>query len=54
MRIHFQKEKNFEETLCLQPRHASLVNTYMQITFHLLDFPGDKNVDFQFPDACLL
>ena len=31
---------------------ASLVNTYMQITFHLPDFPGDKNVDFQFP-GCL-
>ena len=26
--------------------------TYMQVTVHLLDFTGDKNVDFEFPDAC--
>jgi len=25
----------------------------MQITVHPLDFAGDKNVDFDFPDACL-
>ena len=27
--------------------------TYMQITVHRPDFVGDKNVDFEFPDACL-
>ena len=27
--------------------------TYMQITVHLPDFAGDKNVDFEFPDDCL-
>ena len=26
---------------------------YMQITVHLPNFAGDKNVDFEFPDACL-
>ena len=25
----------------------------MQITAHPPDFAGDKNVDFEFPDACL-
>ena len=25
----------------------------MQITVHPPDFAGDKNVDFEFPDACL-
>ena len=28
-------------------------NTYIQITLHSLDFAGDKNVDFEYPDACL-
>ena len=41
--LSFQKEKNFEETLCLQPRQF----------VHPPDFAGDKNVDFEFPDACL-
>ena len=27
---------------------------YMQITVHLPDFAGDKNIDFEFPNACLL
>ena len=27
--------------------------TYMQITVHLPDFAGDKNVDFEFPHDCL-
>ena len=27
--------------------------TYVQITVHPPDFAGDKNVDFEFPDACL-
>ena len=27
--------------------------TYMQITVHPLDFAGDKNVDFEFPDDSL-
>ena len=27
--------------------------SYMQITVHPPDSVGDKNVDFEFPDACL-
>ena len=27
---------------------------YMQITVHPPDFAGDKNIDFKFPNACLL
>ena len=27
---------------------------YMQITVHPLDFAGDKNIAFEFPNACLL
>ena len=27
---------------------------YMQITFHPPHFAGDKNIDFEFPNACLL
>ena len=27
--------------------------TFMQITVHLPDFAGDKNVDFEFPHDCL-
>ena len=27
---------------------------YMQITVHPPDFAGDKNIDFEFPNACLL
>ena len=57
MRIYaIKREKNFEETLCLQPRQfasISLHYTYMQITVHPPDFAGDKNVDFEFPDDCL-
>ena len=56
--LPFQKEKNVEETLCLQPRQfvsTSLRFTYayVQITVHPPEFAGDKNVDFEFPDACL-
>ena len=41
-------------TMAIRICFASLINTYMQITFYLPDFARDKNVDFQFPDACLL
>ena len=46
------KRKNFEETLCLQPRR------YISILLHLhlntnYPFAGDKNVAFDFSDACL-
>ena len=27
---------------------------YAQITVHPPDFTGDKNIDFEFPNACLL
>ena len=54
--LRFQKEKNFEETLYLQPRQFVSIFTYayMQITVHPPDFAGDKNIDFEFPNACLL
>ena len=54
--LRFQKEKNFEETLCLQPRQFVSISFHLRlyaITVQPLDFAGDKNVDFEFPDACL-
>ena len=38
--LRFQKEKNFEETLRLQPRQF-VSYTYMQITVHPPNFAGD-------------
>ena len=54
--LRFQKEKNFEETCVYNHGNSHLFRftyTYMQITVHLPDFTGDKNVDFEFPDDCL-
>ena len=54
-KAEFFHVRNFEETLCLQLRqYASIRFTYtkMQITLHSADFGGDKNVAFDFPDAC--
>ena len=58
MRIYaFKRKKNFEEALCLQPQqfvsislHLRLYTNYCSST----DFAGDKNIDFGFPNACLL
>ena len=55
--LRFEKEKNFEETSCLQPRqfvYISLhLHLYANITVHPPDFAGDKNANFEFPNACL-
>ena len=56
--FRFQKEKNFEETLCLQPRQFASISlhftyTYMQITVHPPDFAGEKKANFEFPDDYL-
>ena len=40
-------------TTAIRIYFASLTLIYMQITVHPLDFAGDKNVEFEFPDACL-
>ena len=39
-----------KQTLLLQARQNTY--THMQITLHLVDFTGDKNVAFDFSDAC--
>ena len=55
--LRFQKEKNFEDTLCYNPGNLYLFRftyAYMQITVHPPDFAGDRNIDFEFPNACLL
>ena len=55
--LHFQKETNFKETLCLQPRQLVSISLYLRLyamTVHLPDFAGDKNIHFEFPNACLL
>ena len=54
--LRFQKEKTSRN--CCVYNHGNLhlfrfTYAYMQITVHLPDFAGDKNVDFEFPDACL-
>ena len=53
MRIYAFKRKR-----CCVQNHGDtylvrFTYTYMQITLHLGDFPGDKNVTFDFSDACL-
>ena len=56
MRIYaFKREKtsrNVAFTTTAFRIHFALL-THMQITVHPPDFAGDKNVDFEFPDACL-
>ena len=59
VKAEFFLVRNFEET-CLQPWwYASIslqlyiYRIIMQITLHSADFAGDKNVAFDFPDACL-
>ena len=53
--LRFQKEKTSRKRV---HNHGNLylfrfTYAYMQITVHPPDFAGDKNVDFEFPDACL-
>ena len=52
----FQKEKNSRKRCVYNHGNSYLFHftyTYMQITVYPPDFTGDKNVDFEFPDACL-
>ena len=55
--LRFQKEKNFEETLCLQPRQCVSISLHLRLYANYCssaDFAGDKKIDFEFPNACLL
>ena len=57
MRIYAFKRKKTSRKRCVY-NHGNLylfrfTYTYMQITVHLPDFAGDKNVDFEFPHDCL-
>ena len=55
MNLRFQKEKIWRNiTFTTMADFASLALLYMQITRHSADFAGDKNVTFDFSDACLL
>ena len=52
--LRFQKEKTSRKR-CVY-NHSNLYLfcfTYTYANYCLPDFAGDKNVDFQFPDACL-
>ena len=56
--LRFQKEKKTSRKRCVY-NHGNLylfrfTYAYMQITVHPPDFAGDKNIDFEFPNACLL
>ena len=54
--LRFQKEKMSRKCCVYNDGNLYLFRftyAYMQIAVHLPDFAGDKNVDFEFPDACL-
>ena len=54
--LRFQKEKTSRKRCVYNHGNLYLFRftyAYMQITVHPPDFAGDKNVDFEFPDACL-
>ena len=56
MRIYALKRKKTLRKRCVY-NYGNLhlfrfTYTYMQITVHPPDFAEDKNVDFEFPDAC--
>ena len=58
MRICTFKRKKTSRKRCVY-NHGNLylfrfTYAYMQITVHPLDFARDKNIDFEFPNACLL
>ena len=58
MRIYAFKRKKTSRKSCVYS-HGNLylfrfTYAYMQITVHPPDFAGDKNIDFEFPNACLL
>ena len=53
----FQKEKTSRKQCVYNHGNLYLFRftyAYVQITVHLLDFAGDKNVDFEFPDLAFL
>ena len=54
--LRFQKEKTSRKRVYnygnLYLFHFTYA--YVQITVHLPDFAGDKNIHFEFPNACLL
>ena len=56
MRLYAFKRKKTLRKRCVYNHGNSyqfcFTYTYMQVTVHLPDFTGDKNVDFEFPDAC--
>ena len=56
MRLYAFKRKKTLRKRCVYNHGNSYLfcftYTYMQVTVHLPDFTGDKNVDFDFPDAC--
>ena len=57
MRIYAFKRKKTSRKRCVY-NHGNLylfrfTYAYMQITVHPPDCARDKNVDFEFPDACL-
>ena len=56
MRLYAFKRKKTLRKRCVYNHGNSyqfcFTYTYMQVTVHLPDFAGDKNVDFEFPDAC--
>ena len=54
--LRFQKEKMSRKCCVYNDGNLYLFRftyAYMQIAVHPPDFAGDKNVDFEFPDACL-
>ena len=55
--LRFQKEKMSRKCCVYNDGNLYLFRftyAYMQIAVHPPDFAGDKNVDFEFPDACFL
>ena len=58
MRIYAFQRKKTSRKRCVY-NHGNLylfrfTYAYLQITVHPPDFAGDKNIDFEFPNACLL
>ena len=56
--LRFQKEKKLRGNVVFTTTEICILfrftYAYMQITVHPPDFAGDKNIDFEFPNACLL
>ena len=57
LNLCFQKEKTLKKcvftTTAIHIYFTSLFSPYMQIPLHAVYFAGDKNVAFDFSDACL-